>query len=397
MVCFLLLSIIKFPQETFDAARDGVDTWINIVFPSLLPFFIGSELLIELGVVNFIGVLLEPVIRPIFNVPGEGSFIFAMSVTSGYPVGVKLITKLRNEHVFTKGEGKRLLSFCSTSGPLFMIGAVSIGMFHNLQLGTIIAIAHYLGGIATGICFRFYKYKEEHFLPQKQQQGYITRAFHELFKNLESQEKTLGSLLGSCIKNSVEALLVIGGFIILFSVIIRLLIIIGFIGYISNIFQSVNLFSIIDNRAMDAIISGIFEMTIGCKLLSEIQGLSFLQQAVFSTILISWSGLSIHAQSASLICKTDLSNGIYIFSKLLHAIFSGIFVFMILAFSNVIFYSLHTPVFYNYSSSITLPSFSKRILFSSELFIIVTLIIILTSMILSASLLIGRIIKKLNK
>src|SRR5690606_18600866 len=56
----LTVSMIFFPEEAYSAAVKGVDVWWNIVFPALLPFFIGSEILMGLGVVHFLGVLLEP-------------------------------------------------------------------------------------------------------------------------------------------------------------------------------------------------------------------------------------------------------------------------------------------------------------------------------------------------
>ncbi|GAE91756.1 membrane protein [Gracilibacillus boraciitolerans JCM 21714] len=55
------------------ASQRGLEVWASVVFPSLLPFFIVAELLIAFGgVVHFIGVLCEPIMRPLFNVPGVG-------------------------------------------------------------------------------------------------------------------------------------------------------------------------------------------------------------------------------------------------------------------------------------------------------------------------------------
>ncbi|MCT4606388.1 MAG: sporulation integral membrane protein YlbJ [Marinisporobacter sp.] len=381
ITCFLVVYIIKYPEASFHAAKLGVDTWFNIVFPALLPFFIGAELLIGLGVVNFIGILLEPIIKPIFNVPGEASFIFAMSVTSGYPIGVKLITQLRSKGAFSKVEAQRLLSFCSTSGPLFMIGAVAIGMFHNPQLGTNIALAHYLGVIMVGIVFRFYKFNKYQSF-HKTKSSYIKRAFKELFYSLQNNETTFGSLLGTAVKNSIETLLVVGGFIILFSVIIRLLTIIGFIKTISYYLQHLLFFFKLDKGIYEALVSGIFEMTMGCKLLSEIDGISFIKQAVLTTMIISWSGFSIHAQAASLISKTDLSTGTYIISKFLHALFSGIFIFITVPMTHTIFKHITTPVFSTYSQESLYLTWTSKILFSSELFISMTLLVVTLSMVL---------------
>ena len=67
---FITIAMVQYPKEAFDSALVGLSLWWNVVFPALLPFFILSEILMGLGVVHFIGILLEPLMRPVFNVPG---------------------------------------------------------------------------------------------------------------------------------------------------------------------------------------------------------------------------------------------------------------------------------------------------------------------------------------
>ena len=57
-------ALIIMPEESFEASVRGLDIWLEIVFPSLLPFLIISEMLIAFGVVKFLGVFLEPFMRP---------------------------------------------------------------------------------------------------------------------------------------------------------------------------------------------------------------------------------------------------------------------------------------------------------------------------------------------
>lgn len=45
--------IIIFSEEAFAAALEGLRVWWEIVFPSLLPFFVIAEILMGLGVVHF--------------------------------------------------------------------------------------------------------------------------------------------------------------------------------------------------------------------------------------------------------------------------------------------------------------------------------------------------------
>ena len=110
-VTALAAGLIIFPQESFDASKGGLNMWWKIVFPSLLPFLIFSELLISFGVVRFIGVLLEPFMRPLFRVPGVGGFVWAMGLASGFPAGAKFSARLRQENQVSRIEAERLVCF----------------------------------------------------------------------------------------------------------------------------------------------------------------------------------------------------------------------------------------------------------------------------------------------
>ncbi len=143
----LAASLMLFPKESLDASIRGMQMWWDVVFPSLLPFFIVSELLIGFGVVTFIGALLEPLMRPLFRVPGVGGFVWAMGLASGNPAGAKITARLRQEQKLSRIEAERLVSFTNSSNPLFIFGAIAVGFFHNAALGIVLALAHYLGNI----------------------------------------------------------------------------------------------------------------------------------------------------------------------------------------------------------------------------------------------------------
>ena len=51
----LALAMIIHPQATFNGANNGLKTWALILIPSLLPFFIIADVMIELGVLKFLG------------------------------------------------------------------------------------------------------------------------------------------------------------------------------------------------------------------------------------------------------------------------------------------------------------------------------------------------------
>lgn len=92
--------------------------FLNVVFPSLLPFFILSEIMLGLGVVHFIGVLFEPLMRPLFNVPGEGAFVLSMGLAAGYPMDAVITSRFRKTEMCTRVEGERMLAFSNTADPV---------------------------------------------------------------------------------------------------------------------------------------------------------------------------------------------------------------------------------------------------------------------------------------
>ena len=125
------------------------------------------RILMGLGVVHFLGVLLEPLMRPVFKVPGVGSFALAMGLASGYPIGAKITSNLRRKKLCTQTEAERLLSFTCTANPSFMLGAVAVGMFHRPDLGLLIAATHYLSSVIIGILLRFYQGKDTGPVPDR--------------------------------------------------------------------------------------------------------------------------------------------------------------------------------------------------------------------------------------
>ncbi|AVQ98941.1 sporulation integral membrane protein YlbJ [Oceanobacillus sp. M65] len=324
---FVAFSLIAFPNDSFEASIRGLNIWWEVVFPSLLPFFITSELLIGFGVVRFIGVLFEPIMRPLFNVPGVGSFGWVMGMASGYPTGAKIAARLREEEQITRVEAERLVSFTNASSPLFIIGAVSIGFFHDAKLGVLLAVCHYGSNALVGLCMRFYGRAEEkrnatrHKKTEKKFS--IKRAFCEMHEMRISDDRALGQILGDAVINSIKTLVMVGGFIILFSVLTKLFFLIGLSPLIAIIFQFIlSIFSIPIDMALP-LFSGLFEITIGAQMISQ-KTATVLSQAVLVSFIMGFNGLSVQAQVASILSGTDIRFKPYFLARFLHGALASI-------------------------------------------------------------------------
>jgi sporulation integral membrane protein YlbJ len=300
--------------------------------PALLPFFIGSQLLMGLGVVHFMGVLLEPFMRPLFNVPGAGSFVMAMGLASGYPVGAMLTGKLVKSKLCNTWEAERLMSFTNTADPLFMVGAVAVGMFKDVRLGTVIALAHYISTFILGLIMRFYA-RDKEITPSvsisKKQEGIVMKATRELLRARKVDNRSFGKLLGDCIKDSINSMLMVLGFIVLFSVIIRIVTVAGLISIISPFIEIILKTFGLDRNLAPAIFSGLFEITIGAQL-ANVANAPLIQRVIIVSSIIAWSGFSVHFQVMSMVSDTKIKIAPYVFARLLHAFLAGVTTYVLM-------------------------------------------------------------------
>ena len=380
IVVFIICMII-YPTAVFQASKTGVNAWWNIVFPALLPFFISSELLMNYGVIQFMGVLLEPVMRPLFNLPGAGSFVLAVGYTSGFPISASLTARLRKDRLCTRLEAERLMCFTNNASPLFMLVAVGVGMFNNPRLGIIIAMGHYAGNLLLGFLLRFYKSDDPEFKPAKLRRDSLFReAVAEMLKAYRANPRPFAQILGDAITSSVNKLLVIGGFVIIFSVIIKICTLTGLMAVVTSVLAIAAGPLGFTKPAVQSLGCGFFEITLGTKAAAEAAA-SLTQKVTAASVILGWSGISVLAQVSAMISETDLKMGLFILSRLFHAITAGIFSLLLLR-SEVVQAWLSRPALTGQLYSQAASSWSATLLYYSRLCIYAILIWVLLALVI---------------
>lgn len=312
--CTFTIGLVIFSQSNLSAAKSGLLLWANNVVSSLLPFFIATELLSYTNVVSKISKLLNPIMRPIFNVPGCGAYSLIMGIISGYPIGAKIVTKFREDNLCTVAEAERLLAFTNNSGPLFIIGTVGITMFGNTTIGILLFITHLLACLSVGIVFRFWKYKDKN--TYSKSSTYNNSNNNVSFSNL-------GEVLSKSILSAINTVVVIGGFVVLFSVILSILENSNILTILSNIlFPIFEIFGISNTNFIKGLLSGIIELTNGVKIISSIPYKQISLNITLCAFLLGFAGISILLQVFSITSKSDISIKPYIIGKILQAIFA---------------------------------------------------------------------------
>lgn len=226
-LCFTF-GLLIFSKTNLPAVKSGLALWANSVVPSLFPFFVATELLMHTNIISQLGILLNRYMKPIFNVRGEGAFAFIMGIISGYPVGAKIASNFRKNNICSKEECERLLSFTNNSGPLFIIGSVGILMFKNTTIGILLFITHILACITVGVIFRFWK-------KNKTSSNFKNSSSSKQKINNFATFSNLGEVLAESITSSISTILLIGGFVVIFSSIISILNASGLLKVLSNI------------------------------------------------------------------------------------------------------------------------------------------------------------------
>ena len=323
----MVLSLILFPKEALEAAKGGINLWLFTITPSLLPFFIGSELLLQLGVVHFLGTFLEPIMRPLFNVPGSGSFAMAIGYTSGYPVGAQVISRLWEENLCKTEEAERLMSFCNNSGPLFMLGAVAIGMFGSPQAGYMIMASNYFAAITTGLFFRFYKKNSHKTSPTTKK--FLNATIKKINYTPEQNKKSLSTILSEAVVKSTNTIIMIGGYVVLFSVVIEFLKLYKILDFLSYFLSPIFVLLGFDKSLIPAFISGLLEITVGSNLISQVSA-PLEQKVILTSAIIAWSGISIHGQVLGVIAKTKIKYFPYFVAKTIQFFLAALYSHLLL-------------------------------------------------------------------
>ena len=277
--------MVLFPKLYITATLDGISAWAFNVLPSLRPFVFFTKVLSGLGTVERFSKIFAKPFQRCFKTPAISGYVFLMSIISGYPVGAKMTSDLYATGKITRSEALRMTSFCSTSGPMFIVGAVGAMMFGSARLGYIILISHIVGAFINGLLYRKLKVEE----------------FSSEIKPTQSKQE-----LSSIVIDSALSVISVGTIIAIFFVIITSL---------SPILSLLPSF-------ISAPFAGLIEITRGCIELSK--AFNPFAATIIATFIISFGGLSTMLQSLTMLDKIKMPIWLFLLQKLTHAILATI-------------------------------------------------------------------------
>jgi len=185
-------------------------------------------------------------------------------------------------------------------------------MFKNYKIGLILYFSHILSSLFLGIIYNI--------LSKKQPSN--NRPANSQIEIIKKE-----NLLSNCITQTINSIFVVGAYITIFYLLTELCENLNIINLLSNSLYFFVKFCNIDFQTCKNVVYGLIEVTRGCKAFA-------LSSSNLSTILccgiISFSGLSIIMQSMAFLKNTQIKMHQFIFTKLIHSLFSMIICALIL-------------------------------------------------------------------
>ncbi len=268
-ITLFLLYLIYYKRTIIvTSVLSSINLFNNSIFPSIFPIMILSDYILSTNIINILTNTLGLIFSKLFNLSKISIYPFIMSTISGTPSNSKYIKDLLNNNYITKEEAIKLLSICINYNPLLII---SLTNYLKLKDSITIIILNILCNILVGLINRNYKII-------KKNNNYKIQNFNII----------------NSINNTINTLINILGIITLFNIITNIL------------------------PIKHPLITGILELTNGLNLINNIN-ITYKRKIIYTSILLSFSGLSIITQIKSILNDT-LNYSIFYKSRIIHLI-----------------------------------------------------------------------------
>lgn len=298
-ILLIIFVIILNPSKYILSTTKGISVWATKILPSLLPFFFLTKMLISFNSIHKMSSIFAYGTKKLYNCPNISSYIFIMSSISGYPVGAKLISEFYKNKSIDNGDAHRLISFCSTSGPMFIIGSVGTSLFFSKVAGIIIFLSHIISSLLNGLIYRNYKVSPN--------------------QNIVIKPQVSPLFLNECMYNTIISVLTVGGFIAISFTMIEILLDLKLLYPLETLINLI--LSPLNICVGKEISEGLIEVTRGLVDLSNLN-LTPSQFIPIVSGLVSFGGLSVHLQSFTFLQECNIKYKFFFLTKLTHLILS---------------------------------------------------------------------------
>ena len=307
ILCGFLLcgaGLLCYSKAVSAAMTQALKLCVQVLLPSLFPFFVLSSMVISTGVIQRLSTRLEKPFQWLFGLPGSFGAALLLGAAGGYPVGAKTIATLYQQGQCSRRDAEKALRFCNNAGPAFLISAVGASLLQDPHAGLKLYAVHVLSALIIGFIYR-------------------KNTDHVKYNGITAdhmRNTATISLFLRAVTDAFSSFLNVSAFVLIFSV-------------ISTMLQQLPLIDSLHCLSGGGILwygllAGFLELTSGVACLTQ-GGLppSILLPAL--SFVCGWGGCSVQFQTISLLHDAGLSCRQYLKSKLLQGILAALITGMI--------------------------------------------------------------------
>ena len=273
---FVTYCILTHSAQSMSLAANGLNLWYRNMIPALLPFMILSGTLLRMGLTEGFTTILYPFIKQLYRVRRNVCYVMIMGFLCGFPMGAKCVSDLYDRGKLTHSEAAFLLAFCNNIGPVYFV-SFALPLL-GCRLLAIPLFGMYGLPLLYGLFLRYTRFRKDIYAEDASR------------NQPDALPMSFLPALDEAIYTSVQSMLMLGGYMILFNLLMLLpaLYIPDCLPYLAPLME----------------ISG---------------GLSILgaSRPIYSLITLPFGGLSCIAQTYTCIRQTDLSLAEYVGHKLI--------------------------------------------------------------------------------
>jgi len=338
-VIAFMLYIIKYPQSSSDIVLKGLNICYIVIIPVIFPFLAFSKLFINSSFFKILSRIFDKPSQILFGISGEYANALLIGGIAGFPMGAKTVKEiyLRNNHKY-KNEAERTLAFCNNCSVSFAVSAAGMLVFNNIKIGFYLFFIQLISAVITGTIIKIIFYDKNKNI------GAPFAAPVYMNKKIEIEKSSVAEM----ISESVTGILNICGTVLFFYIVANILF--EYLNFLPVLTDPIN------RQFIKTIVSGIFEISSGINSLVNLN-ISEYYKIILASIILSWTGISVHFQIIHIIKDLKISLKPYFTGKIIHGIISLVisviaFKTIIILFAAVLIFIAGVFVFYLFEKSL---------------------------------------------
>lgn len=268
-----LALLIMDTKTAYSGAKEGLSLCMEVIIPSLFPFFVFSNHLCS----TLVGQSISgtKTLRDGLHIPAGSESLLVAGLLGGYPVGAQLIAQAYKNNQIERKTACVLLGYCSNAGPAFIFG-VAGSLFSSKWITLSLWMIHICSALITGFL--------------------LPRPPIAFSKNAQKQT---ASIVQS-VRSSIFACASVCAWVILFRVLIA---------YINRLFIGS------ETVIWLTVLKGLLELSNGCLQLSHID--NDAARYILCSFILAFGGLCVLLQTMSV--TANLGLGCYLPGKILQS------------------------------------------------------------------------------